>query len=153
MDETGTYYTRNTNIVYWCMYVEFRKMVAVILYARKQKTHRCKEKTFGLSGRRWGWEDLREQHWNMYITIYKIDGKCEFDAWSRALKAGGSGTTQRDEVGREVGVGFRMGDTCGTMVDSCQCMATLPQYCKVSILQLKLILKMYPLWLIHLYTA
>ena len=31
--------------------------------------------------------------------------------------------TQRDEMGREVGGGFRMGNTCKSMVDSCQCMA------------------------------
>ena len=34
-----------------------------------------------------------------------------------------SGTTLRDGMGREVGVGFRMGDTCTPMADSCQCMA------------------------------
>ena len=33
------------------------------------------------------------------------------------------GTTQRDEMGREVGGVFRMGDTCIPMADSCQCMA------------------------------
>ena len=27
-----------------------------------KKRHRCKEQTFGLCGRRRGWEDLREQH-------------------------------------------------------------------------------------------
>ena len=31
--------------------------------------------------------------------------------------------TQRDEMGREVGGGFRMGNTCKSMADSCQCMA------------------------------
>jgi len=34
----------------------------------------------------------------------------------------GSGTTLRDETGREMG-GFRVGDTCTPMADSCQCMA------------------------------
>ena len=29
----------------------------------------------------------------------------------------------RDGMGREVGGGFRMGDTCTRMADSCQCMA------------------------------
>jgi len=45
--------------------------------------------------------------------------------------------TQRDGMGREVGGGFRMGDTCTPMVDSCQCMAKPVQYCKVISLQLK----------------
>ena len=38
----------------------FRKMVTMTLYARQQKRHRCKEQTFGLFGRRRGWDDLRE---------------------------------------------------------------------------------------------
>ena len=32
-------------------------------------------------------------------------------------------------MGREVGGGFRMGDTCTPMAVSCQCMAKLLQYC------------------------
>ena len=39
------------------IYMEFIKMT---LYARQQKRHRCKEQTFGLCGRRRGWDDLRE---------------------------------------------------------------------------------------------
>ena len=31
--------------------------------------------------------------------------------------------TQRDGMGREVGAGFRMGNTCKSMADSSQCMA------------------------------
>ena len=34
-----------------------------------------------------------------------------------------TGMTQRDGMGREVGGGFRMGNTCKSMTDSCQCMA------------------------------
>ena len=32
------------------IYMEFRKMVTMTLYARQQKRHRCKEQTFGLRG-------------------------------------------------------------------------------------------------------
>ena len=35
------------------------------------------------------------------------------------------------------GTGFRMGNTCTPMADSCQCMAKPIQYCKVISLQLK----------------
>ena len=35
------------------------------------------------------------------------------------------------------GRGFRMGNTCTPVVDSCQCMAKPIQYCKVISLQLK----------------
>ena len=34
-------------------------------------------------------------------------------------------------MGREVGGGFRMGNTCPPMADSCQCMAKPIQYCIV----------------------
>ena len=35
-------------------------------------------------------------------------------------------------MGREVEGGFRMGDTCTPMADSCQCVAQPIQYCKVN---------------------
>ena len=44
---------------------------------------------------------------------------------------------QRDGMGREAGGGFRMGNTCTPVADSCQCMAKPIQYCKVINLQLK----------------
>ena len=44
------------------IYMEFRKMAMMALYARQQKRHRGKEQTFGLCGRRQGWDDLRESH-------------------------------------------------------------------------------------------
>ena len=34
-----------------------------------------------------------------------------------------TGKTQRDGMEREVGGGFRMGNTCKSMAGSCQCMA------------------------------
>ena len=34
-----------------------------------------------------------------------------------------TGTTQRDGMGREVGGGFEMGDTCTPVANSCQYMA------------------------------
>ena len=34
-----------------------------------------------------------------------------------------TGMTLRDGMGREVGGGFRMGNTCIPMANSCQCMA------------------------------
>ena len=48
-----------------------------------------------------------------------------------------TGMTQRDGTGREVGGGFRMGNTCTPMADSCCYMAKPIQYCKVINLQLK----------------
>ena len=40
---------------------------------------------------------------------------------SQAAQGRCTGTTLRDGVGREVGRGFGMGDTCTPMADSCQC--------------------------------
>ena len=34
------------------IYMEFRKMVMITLYAKQKKRHRCTEQTFGLSGRK-----------------------------------------------------------------------------------------------------
>ena len=36
------------------------KMVTMTLYVRQKKRHRCIEQSFGLCGRRQGWDDLRE---------------------------------------------------------------------------------------------
>jgi len=42
------------------IYMEFRNMITMTLYARQRKRYRCKEQTFGLCERRRGWNDLRE---------------------------------------------------------------------------------------------
>ena len=47
------------------------------------------------------------------------------------------GMIQRDDMGWEVGEGFRIGNSCTPVVDSCQCMAKLIQYCKVKKIKLK----------------
>ena len=43
------------------------------------------------------------------------------ESWTMILDAWGwcTGTTQRDDTGREEGGGFRMGNTCIPMADSC----------------------------------
>ena len=48
------------NTEYKPIYMEFRKMVMMTLYMRQQKKHRYIEQTFGLCGRRRGWDDLRD---------------------------------------------------------------------------------------------
>ena len=40
--------------------MEFRNTVMMILCATQQKRYSYKEKTFGLCGRRRGWDDMRE---------------------------------------------------------------------------------------------
>ena len=53
---------RENAIQYMNAYIWNLERVTTTLYARRQKRHRCKEQTFGLCGRRRGWDDLREQH-------------------------------------------------------------------------------------------
>ena len=45
-----------------------------------RKRDRCIEQTFGLYGRRRVWDDLREQHQNMYIIKCKTDCQSRLDA-------------------------------------------------------------------------
>ena len=61
------------------------------LYARQQKMHRYKEQTFGLCGRRRGWDVSREQHRNMYTIKGETDHQPRLDAWDRVLRAGALG--------------------------------------------------------------
>ena len=116
--------------------MEFRKMVTITLYARQQKRHRCIEQSFGLCGRGRGWDDLGEWHWNMYNIIYETNRQSRLDAWYRMLGAGALGRP-RGMVRGGSGEGFRMGNTCIPVADSCWCMAKPIQYCKVINLQLK----------------
>ena len=60
--------------------MEFRKMVMITLYAKQKKRHRCTEQTFGLCGRRRGWDVLREQHLNMYSIKGETDHQPRLDA-------------------------------------------------------------------------
>ena len=62
------------------IYIEFRKMVIITLYARQKKIHRFIEQTFGHLWRRRGWVDLREQHQNMYIIKCETDRQPRLDA-------------------------------------------------------------------------
>ena len=43
-------------------------MVTITLYVKQKKRHRCTEQTFGLCGRRQGWDVSREQH--VYYLVW-----------------------------------------------------------------------------------
>ena len=60
--------------------MEFIKMLMITLYAKHKKRHRCIEQTFGLCGRRRGWDVSREQHQNMYIIWGETDHQPRLDA-------------------------------------------------------------------------
>ena len=73
------------------IYIEFRKMVTITLYARQHKRHRCIEQSFGLCGRGLEWDDLGEWHWNIYNIILEMNRQSRFDAGYRMLGAGALG--------------------------------------------------------------
>ena len=58
-------------------------MVTITLYAKQKKGHKCMEQTFGLCGRRRGWDILREQHWNVYTIKGETDHQPRLDAWDK----------------------------------------------------------------------
>ena len=97
--------------------MEFRKMVMITLYARQQKRHRCIEQSFGLCGRGRGrriWENGIETCIISYMKQVASPGSIRIqDAWDWC-----NGMTQRDGMGREVGGGFRIGNTCTPVADS-----------------------------------
>ena len=72
---------------------------------------------------RQGWDDLKEQLWNMYIIICKTDHLSRLNVWGRVLRAGALGWHWGMGWGGKWEGGFRMGNSCTLMADSCQCMA------------------------------
>ena len=110
--------------------MEFRKMVMITLYARQQKRHRCIEQSFGLYGiGRGAWcGRMALKH-----VYYHIRSESSVQVQCRIQEAWGwcTGMTQKDGMGREVGGGFRMGNTYTPVADACWCMAKPIQYCTV----------------------
>ena len=89
--------------------MEFRKLLMITLYAEQKKRHRCIEQSFGLCGRRRGWDVSKEQHRNVYCL-----------GWNRSPAQGGCmrQALRPGALGRPWG----MGNTCKPMADSFQCM-------------------------------
>ena len=62
-----------------------------------------------------------------FIHELSVQVQCRIqEAWGWC-----TGMTQRDGMGKEVGGGFRMGNTCTPVADACWCMAKPIQYCRV----------------------
>ena len=93
-------------------------MVMITLYAKQKKRHRCIEQTFGL------WQKARMGCFERTACILSIVKPITSPGWMHETSAWAwcTGKTQRDWVEREVGGGIRMGNTCKSMADSCQCM-------------------------------
>ena len=50
------------------------------LFTGQQQRNKHREQTFAISGRGRGFENLRELHRNVYMTICKTDNQYEFNA-------------------------------------------------------------------------
>ena len=90
-------------------------MVTITLYARQQKRHRCIEQFFGLCGRRRGWDDLGESCIISYMKQIGSPGLMH--------DTGSLGLVHWDDpegwYGEGGGTGFRMGNTCIPVADTC----------------------------------
>ena len=114
-----------------------RKMVTITLYARQQKRHRCIEWSFQTlwERARVGWPG-RMPLKHVYYHIWN-ESPVQFRWMIQDAQGWCTGMTPKDGLGREVRGGFRMGNTCTPVANSCQCMAKPIQYCKIISLQLK----------------
>ena len=57
----------------------------------------------------------------MYIAMCETDRQSRFDACRQGAQGWCTGMTLRDGKGREGEGGFRVGNTCTPVADSCQC--------------------------------
>ena len=83
-----------------------------------------------------GWSEriaLKHIYYHMWNRLL-VQVRC----MRRGAQGWCTGMTQRDGMGREVEGGFRMGNTCKPMADSCQCMAKTTKILKSNQLPIKI---------------
>ena len=64
-------------------------------------------------------EELLQENYSSVANVLTVQVPC----MRQGAQGGCAGMTLRDGMGREVGEGFRMGNTCTPMADSCRGMA------------------------------
>ena len=101
--------------------MEFRKMLMITLYAEQKKKNTQIYITVFCTL----WEKARVGCFERTARILSIVKQITSPGGMHETSAQAwcTGKTQRDRVEREVGGGTRMGNTCKSMADSCQCMA------------------------------
>ena len=115
--------------------MEFRKMVMITLHAKQKKRHRCTEQTFGLHGRRRGWDSERTASKHVYFQVWNRS-PVQVGCMRQVLGAGALGWPRGMGWGgrREGGSGW------GIHVNACLIHVSVwqkpLQYCKVISLQL-----------------
>ena len=100
-------------------------MVMITLYARQQKRHRCIEQSLDSVG-----EGEGGMIWENGIETCILSCKKSITSLGLIQDAWGwcTGMTQRDDMGRVVGGGFRIQNSCTPLADLCQCMAKPIKY-------------------------
>ena len=85
--------------------------MVMIPYMQNRKRHRCTEQTFGICGRRRGWDVSREQHRTRYSIAGETDNQPRLDArdkcsglvhWEDPEGAGGEGGGRGDRDGEHI---------------------------------------------------
>ena len=94
-------------------------MVMLTLYAKQKKRHRCIQNSLLDSVGEGEGGMFREN--SIETCILSRLKQITSTGWMHETSAQGwcTGKTQRDRVGREVGGGIGMGNTCKSMADSC----------------------------------
>ena len=135
VDETGAYHIewsqseRGTptskpihQYKHQCIYMEFKKTVMTTLYVRQQRDTDVKNRPLHYVG-----EGEDGMVWENSIETCILPSVKQMTSTSVMHEAGHSKMVLWDNPegwgGREVGGGFRMGNTYVPMTDSCQCMA------------------------------
>ena len=103
------------------IYIESRKMIAITLYAKQKKRHRCQNRILDSVGEGEGGM-FRENSFETCILsrVKQITSPGWMHETSAQVCC--TGKTQRNRVEKEVGGGIGMGNTCKSMANSCQCM-------------------------------
>ena len=106
-------------------------MVTITLYAKQKKETQMYRTDFWTL-----WEKARVGY-SEKIVLKQV----YYQGWNRSpAQVGCIRQVLREDTegwdGEGRGKGIRMGNTCKSMADSCQCMANSLQYCKVTSLQL-----------------
>ena len=78
IESMGSQRVRHDSMMFTYTCTESKKIAPMIVHAGQQRRHRHKEQIFGWRSGRRGWYDLREQHWNIYITMCERDSQQEF---------------------------------------------------------------------------
>ena len=115
--------------------MEFRKIVLMNPSTWQQWRCRQREQTYGHSEGERRWDDLREQPWNIHITICKVHRQWEFSVWHREPKV--------SALWQPRGVGWgkrfkREGTYAYLWLIYADVWQKPPQYCKVTVLQFKI---------------